>query len=92
MKILIWRSYGCTDIYCAETPKQLTSIFKNLKSNLEDWNLEEQIKVAEEVFGTASRSPTSPVQMRRAISALYEHTGGGHDSFEEFCFTDVRYD
>lgn len=96
MNILIWKSYGETDVICAETPEQLTRILDDVCAIVKDWSMEDSIFVAREAFfPLAKKQVSAPLaqlaKLRGIIKDLVDAAGRDNESFEDFYFSNVKY-
>jgi len=88
MKILVWKSYGCINVYAAETAEQLEGIVNTIISCLDGWCLEDEIKLATDHIAKHKGDRKEILRAFNTVRNAVECTD--HESFEDIFLTTVQ--
>ena len=78
--VFVWKGYGEIDVFRAETPEELASIFEKIVSCLDGWGLEDSITQWSKEIEDFEHSYKI---YKFAINELLEKTNiGSHEMFE----------
>jgi hypothetical protein len=88
MKILVWKSYGEIEVYAAESAEQLEKIVESMISCLDNWCLEDKIKLARDHI---EKHRGDYCEITRAFNTIKNAVqDSDHESFERIFLTNLN--
>lgn len=86
MRVLVWQSFGNTNVYAAETPLQFMKIYESLKAEVVGWDLDDVVGELYEQMGTSTSGQEASIH----FASFVQRYCRDHESFEAFEFVGVE--
>lgn len=91
MKVLVWKSHGCMDIYDVNTPELFASRINDILEIVSEdhWDMQRKVEL---VKAHMQKHPDDVRELRRAFNTLVNEINPAWDNsdFEELYVTDLK--